>query len=69
MGQLTRHVLDLAIAQCRVWRDLRLDLAVAVNVSARNLHYTELVDDVATLLGEVVGPGDGARARDHREAS
>jgi EAL domain-containing protein (putative c-di-GMP-specific phosphodiesterase class I) len=50
MGQFTRHVLDLAIAQARVWQDRKLDITVAVNVSARNLHYTELEDDVAQLL-------------------
>jgi len=50
MGQFTRHVLDLAIAQARVWQDRKLDITVAVNVSARNLHYTELQDDVARLL-------------------
>jgi diguanylate cyclase (GGDEF)-like protein len=50
MGPFTRHVLDLAIAQARVWQDRNLDITVAVNVSARNLHYTELRDDVVTLL-------------------
>jgi len=52
MGQLTRHVLDLAISQCRVWRDSGFDLAVSVNVSARNVHYSELVADVAALLAK-----------------
>jgi len=50
MGQFTRHVLDLAIAQARQWRDRNLGITVSVNVSARNLHYTELQDDVARLL-------------------
>jgi diguanylate cyclase (GGDEF)-like protein len=50
MGQLTRHVLELAISQCRVWRDQGLELTVAVNVSARNVHYSELASDVAALL-------------------
>ena len=52
MGPLTRHVLDLAISQCRIWRDNGLELTVAVNVSARNVHYSELADDVATLLAK-----------------
>jgi diguanylate cyclase (GGDEF)-like protein len=52
MGPLTRHVLDLAIAQARAWRDRKLDITIAVNVSARNLHYTELRDDVAMLLAK-----------------
>jgi diguanylate cyclase (GGDEF)-like protein len=50
MGPLTRHVLDLAIEQARVWRDRGLDITIAVNVSARNLHPPELRDDVASLL-------------------
>ncbi|HEY5171919.1 MAG TPA: EAL domain-containing protein, partial [Acidimicrobiia bacterium] len=50
MGPLTQHVLDLAIAQARVWRDRKLDITIAVNISARNLHHSELRDDVATLL-------------------
>ena len=50
MGPLTRYVLDLAIAQARAWRDRKLDITIAVNVSARNLHHTELRNDVATLL-------------------
>jgi EAL domain-containing protein (putative c-di-GMP-specific phosphodiesterase class I) len=50
MGPLTRHVLDLAIAQCRAWHDRGLDITVAVNVSARNLHHTHLADDAAALL-------------------
>jgi diguanylate cyclase (GGDEF)-like protein len=52
MGPLTRHVLDLAIAQTRAWHDRNLDITVAVNVSARNLHSTELCDDVAALLSK-----------------
>ena len=50
MGPFTRHVLDLAIAQARVWQDRGLDITVSVNVSARNFHYTELRDDIAMLL-------------------
>ena len=50
MGPLTRHVLDLAIKQAHVWRELSLDITIAVNVSARNLHYPELRDDVEALL-------------------
>ncbi len=50
MGPLTSHVLDLAIEQARVWRDRELDITIAVNISARNLHYPVLRDDVAALL-------------------
>ena len=48
IGPLTRRVLDLALAQARVWSDAGRPLVVSVNLSARNL-----VDDV--LLGQVVG--------------
>ncbi len=48
IGPLTRRVLDLALAQARVWADAGRPLVVSVNLSARNL-----VDDV--LLGQVVG--------------
>ena len=52
MGPLTRHVLDLALAQSRWWRDRNLDITVAVNISARNLHFTELQDDITMLLAK-----------------
>jgi diguanylate cyclase (GGDEF)-like protein len=48
IGPLTRRVLDLALAQARIWSDAGRPLVVSVNLSARNL-----VDDV--LLGQVVG--------------
>ena len=56
MGPLTRHVLDLAIKQARLWRERRLEITIAVNVSARNLHYPELRDDVAALLAKWAVP-------------
>jgi diguanylate cyclase (GGDEF)-like protein len=56
MGPLTRHVLDIAIKQARLWRERRLDITIAVNVSARNLHYPELRNDVAALLEKWVVP-------------
>jgi diguanylate cyclase (GGDEF)-like protein len=37
IGDLTRWVLDAALAQCRVWRDAGLDLPVAVNLAAANV--------------------------------
>jgi diguanylate cyclase (GGDEF)-like protein len=52
MGQFTRQVLDIAIAQTRAWHDRGLDITVSVNVSARNFHYTELLDDIAMLLNK-----------------
>jgi diguanylate cyclase len=50
MGPLTRHVLDLALAQARRWIDAGHPLPVAVNVSARNLADDRLFDDVVTAL-------------------
>ena len=50
IGPLTHQVLDLALAQCATWRRGGHDLAVAVNLSARNLLDPRLVDDVAAAL-------------------
>ena len=45
-------VMRKALAQCRHWRDMNLDLSVAVNLSARNLLDLHLVDDVSAVLEE-----------------
>ena len=50
MGQLTTHVLDLALAQCRAWTDAGQLLTVAVNVSPSNLVDERFPDQVADLL-------------------
>ena len=50
IGPLTRHVLDTALAQARVWFDLGRPLPIAVNLSARNLLDEGLPDLVAELL-------------------
>jgi len=48
---LTRYVLDLALEQCAAWRAAgHEDLPVAVNVSARNLLESDLVEVVRDLL-------------------
>jgi diguanylate cyclase (GGDEF)-like protein len=48
---LTRYVLDLALRQCAEWRAAgHDDLPVAVNVSARNLLESDLVEVVRDLL-------------------
>ena len=50
---LTRYVLDLALQQCAAWRAAgHPTLPVAVNVSARNLLESDLVEQVALLLGK-----------------
>jgi diguanylate cyclase (GGDEF)-like protein/PAS domain S-box-containing protein len=50
IGPLTNHVLDLALAQIRVWADQGHPLQVAVNLSARNLLDERLDQAVANLL-------------------
>ncbi|MHB1491095.1 MAG: putative bifunctional diguanylate cyclase/phosphodiesterase, partial [Cellulomonas sp.] len=50
IGPLTHHVLDLALAQCATWQRDGHDLAVAVNLSVRNLLDPHLVDDVTAAL-------------------
>jgi diguanylate cyclase (GGDEF)-like protein len=48
---LTAYVLEAACAQCRTWRATGVELSVAVNLSARNLIETDLVERVRGLLG------------------
>ena len=47
---LTMYVLEAALKQCREWRDGALDLAVAVNVTGRDLLDLRFPDQVAELL-------------------
>ncbi|MEA2684783.1 MAG: hypothetical protein QOK05_3111 [Chloroflexota bacterium] len=47
---ITRWVLDAALKQVREWLDAGLELAMAINMSARNLHDPELPNIVARLL-------------------
>ena len=54
---LTERVLDLALAEARVWQDLGQPLQVAVNVSARSLHDTGLPGRVRGLLERHGIPG------------
>jgi diguanylate cyclase (GGDEF)-like protein len=48
--ELTRVVLTKALRQCRDWQDAGLDLAVAVNLSARNVNNPALPDIIAAAL-------------------
>ncbi len=52
MGPLTDHVVDLALRQCAEWRREGLQLPVAVNLSARNLHDLRFPSMVAARLAE-----------------
>jgi diguanylate cyclase (GGDEF)-like protein/PAS domain S-box-containing protein len=47
---LTLYVIDAALRQCRAWQDDGLRLAIAVNLSARNLVDADLPTQVAGLL-------------------
>jgi diguanylate cyclase (GGDEF)-like protein len=54
---LTRAVLRRALADCRRWRDMGLELTVAVNCSARDFATDSLPDEIAALLREFDLPG------------
>jgi len=47
---LTHWVLKRAIRQCAVWRGSGLEIGIAVNISARDLHDPHLPDVIAGLL-------------------
>jgi diguanylate cyclase (GGDEF)-like protein len=47
---LTRRVLEMAAEQAARWQDAGLDLRVAVNLSARNLHDSELEGTITSLV-------------------
>jgi diguanylate cyclase (GGDEF)-like protein len=47
---LTAYVVRDALAQCRAWRDAGLDLTIAVNLSARNLFDSHLVEDIGAAI-------------------
>jgi diguanylate cyclase (GGDEF)-like protein len=50
MSRLTSTVVELALAQCRLWADDGCLLTVSVNVSPSNLVDDEFPDEVAALL-------------------
>ncbi len=56
---LTSYVVRDALAQCRTWRDAGLDLTISVNLSARNLFDSHLVEDIGDAI---VGAGVPASA-------
>jgi diguanylate cyclase (GGDEF)-like protein/PAS domain S-box-containing protein len=49
---LTNYVLDTALGQCRAWRDEGRVLAVAVNITGRELMDMRFPDEVAELLAK-----------------
>jgi EAL domain-containing protein (putative c-di-GMP-specific phosphodiesterase class I) len=58
IGDLTRWVLDTALAQSRAWRDAGLDLTMAVNLAAPNVVDSALPALVAERLERWGVPGD-----------
>jgi diguanylate cyclase (GGDEF)-like protein len=58
IGDLTRWVLDTALAQLRVWRDAGLELTMAVNLAAPNIVDESLPGLVGELLERWGVPGD-----------
>lgn len=58
MRQITRFVLDASLSQAASWRAAGMPSPVAVNVSARDLHDTRFVSEVAAALrAHGLGPG------------
>ncbi|MDQ1424389.1 MAG: hypothetical protein QOD72_1887, partial [Acidimicrobiaceae bacterium] len=53
---LTSFVLRAAVAQAAAWRDAGLEIAVAMNLSARSLHDGAISDEIAAVLSEFVLP-------------
>lgn len=47
---LSRWVMESALAQCRAWIDIGLDISVAVNLSAMDLMDQDLVEDILDRL-------------------
>ena len=47
---LTLYVVRGALAQCRRWRDDGIDLTISVNLSARNLFDSHLVEDIGEAM-------------------
>jgi diguanylate cyclase (GGDEF)-like protein len=58
IGDLTRWVLDTALAQSKAWRDAGMDMTMAVNLAAPNIVDAALPDLVAELLERWEVPGD-----------
>ncbi|UOY03281.1 putative bifunctional diguanylate cyclase/phosphodiesterase [Blastococcus sp. PRF04-17] len=50
IGLLTTRVLDASLAAVADWRRQGTDLGIAVNLSARSLQDTDLIDEVSRLL-------------------
>lgn len=58
MGQLTRSVLGIALAQCRAWHADGLELQIAVNVSMQNLESLGFPDMLAEQAAAAAVPAE-----------
>jgi len=47
---ITRHVLDIALRQCREWHDAGIDVGVALNLAGRDLADARLEDEISDAL-------------------
>jgi predicted signal transduction protein with EAL and GGDEF domain len=55
---LTLWVLHQSLLQCRAWKDMGIDVSVAVNLSMWNLEAQELPDQIAGLTKSIGMPPD-----------
>ncbi len=58
VADLTRWVVDRALAQCAEWRSAGIDLPVAVNIAAANIVDVTLPEAIGRLLEHHGVPGD-----------
>jgi diguanylate cyclase (GGDEF)-like protein len=56
--RVTRWVVERAVQQAGIWHRDRLDIAISVNISTRDLMSNELVDLVAALLQKHAVPAE-----------
>ena len=57
MGDLTRWVVDAALAQARAWQDEGIEVPIAINLAAANIFDSALPDVVAERLAHYGVPG------------
>jgi diguanylate cyclase (GGDEF)-like protein len=58
MGELTRWVIDAALAQARAWQDQGIEVPIAINLAAANVLDAGLPDHVAERLAHWGVPGE-----------
>jgi diguanylate cyclase (GGDEF)-like protein len=58
MGELTRWVVDAALAQARAWQDEGIEVPIAVNLAAANILDAALPDAIADRLAHHGVPGE-----------